>query len=40
MNAVLKVLVFLIVLTIMVAFPPLGFVLMFIGFTAYFYRKG
>ena len=35
-----RVLVFLVVLTLMVAFPPLGFVLMFVGFTMYFYRKG
>jgi hypothetical protein len=38
----LKVLAFLAVLTVMVVFPPLGLLLMFIGFTTYFYnsRKG
>jgi hypothetical protein len=40
MNAIAKLLVFLAVLAVMVAIPPLGFVLMFLGFTAYFYRKG
>ena len=40
MNAIAKTFVFLVVLAVMVANPPLGFVLMFLGFTAYFYRKG
>ncbi len=40
MNCCLKVLAFLVVLTLMVAFPPLGLLLMFLGFTAHFFRKG
>jgi hypothetical protein len=35
-----RVLVFLVVFAIMVAFPPLGLALMFLGFAMHFYRKG
>ena len=40
METLGKVIAFIVIFILMVAFPPLGLLLTFLGLTSYFYRKG